>query len=120
LNLVDDTPIVPGDVHPAFPEIEASRQILTDAEDELRSYELNVEPIHSSAGNLGVGAMPGSVPAVSTSVAESTTYESTLQGDSPIVERPYDTAASGAYPVEGTTGFERQDDVPRHEVSHVA
>lgn len=60
LNLVDDTPIVPGDVHPAFQEVEAARQVLNDAEADLRDYELHVDPIHSNAGNLGVGAMPNS------------------------------------------------------------
>lgn len=33
--------------------------MLNDAEDDLRNYQLHVEPITSNAGNLGVGAMPG-------------------------------------------------------------
>jgi hypothetical protein len=33
--------------------------VLNDAEDDLRNYQLQVEPITSNAGNLGVGAMPG-------------------------------------------------------------
>jgi hypothetical protein len=60
LNLLDDTPIVPGDVRTGFEEIETARQVLNDAEDELRSWQPNLEPIHSNAGSLGVGAMPGS------------------------------------------------------------
>lgn len=71
LNLVDDTPIVPGDTHPAFDGMEAARQVLNDAEADLRDYELHVEPIHSNAGNLGVGAMPG----VSTTSPTSTTHQ---------------------------------------------
>lgn len=59
INLVDDTPIVPGDAHPPFAGVEESRQVLNDAEDDLRNYQLHVEPITSNAGNLGVGAMPG-------------------------------------------------------------
>lgn len=59
LNLLDDTPIVPGDTHPPFENVEAARQVLNDAEDELRAWSPRVEPIHSSAGNLGAGAMPG-------------------------------------------------------------
>ena len=59
LNLLDDTPIVPGDAHPVFDGVDASRQILNDAEDELRSWQPNIEPIHSTSGSLGVGAMPG-------------------------------------------------------------
>ncbi|KAJ4303550.1 hypothetical protein N0V90_002448 [Kalmusia sp. IMI 367209] len=59
LNLLDDTPIVPGDTHPPFENGEMARQVLNDAEDELRSWQPNIEPIHSTAGSLGVGAMPG-------------------------------------------------------------
>ncbi|KAF2739429.1 hypothetical protein EJ04DRAFT_401209, partial [Polyplosphaeria fusca] len=59
INLLDDTPIVPGDTHPAFDGSEASRQILNEAEDELRAWQPNIEPITSSAGSLSVGAMPG-------------------------------------------------------------
>lgn len=60
VNLLDDTPIVPGDTHPIFEGAESARQVLNDAEDELRHWQPSHEPIHSSAGNLGVGAMPGS------------------------------------------------------------
>jgi len=58
LNLVDDTPIVPGDVHPTFSHAETAREVLNVAEDELRAWTPNVEPIHTNAGNLGTNAMP--------------------------------------------------------------
>ncbi|KAG9521360.1 hypothetical protein KCV07_g3642, partial [Aureobasidium melanogenum] len=58
LNLVDDTPIVPGDAHPAFAHAETAREVLNVAEDELRNWTPDVEPIHSSADGLGVNAMP--------------------------------------------------------------
>jgi hypothetical protein len=70
LNLVDDTPVVPGDLHPPFAGTEEARQVLNDAEDDLRNYELHVEPIHSNSGNLGAGAMPGA-PVGGTGVAAS-------------------------------------------------
>jgi hypothetical protein len=120
LNLVDDTPIVPGDVHPPFAEIESARQVLTDAEDDLRRYQLNVEPIHSNAGNLGVGAMPGATTgATGTSVVDSTAYENTLRSESPVGEQ-FDTAGSAAYPLEEADRVEREQQVPRQEVSNVA
>ncbi|CAN9357302.1 unnamed protein product [Alternaria alternata] len=127
LNLVDDTPIVPGDVHPPFAEVEAARQVLTDAEDDLRHYQLDVEPIHSNAGNLGVGAMPGApVPGVGAGetsgapVPESTTYESTVRNESPVGVQ-YDKAGSAPYPLEEADRVERQQqEVPRQEVSNVA
>ena len=58
LNLLDDAPIVPGDSHPVFDGTESARQLLTDAENDLRSWQPDLEPIHSYAGNLGRGAMP--------------------------------------------------------------
>lgn len=70
LNLVDDTPIVPGDTHPAFSEIEAARQVLNDAESDLQNYRLDVEPVTSNAGHLGAGAMPGKVPSVGSPVEQ--------------------------------------------------
>jgi hypothetical protein len=119
LNLVDDTPIVPGDVHPPFSEIEAARQVLTDAEDDLRRYQLDVEPIHSTAGNLGLGAMPGSATATGTSVPESIpTDERTIRSESPVDEGQYDTAGSAAYPLAEADRVERQEQVPRQEVSN--
>ncbi|KAI4747073.1 hypothetical protein E4T50_02617 [Aureobasidium sp. EXF-12298] len=58
LNLVDDTPIVPGDVNPTFTHAETAREVLNVAEDELRAWTPDVEPIHTNAGNLGTNAMP--------------------------------------------------------------
>ena len=59
VNLLDDTPVVPGDIHPTFENAEEAREVLNSAEKELRMWEMNVEPIHSNAGSLGAGAMPG-------------------------------------------------------------
>lgn len=119
LTLVDDTPIVPGDVHPSFGEVEAARQVLTDAEDDLRNYELHVDPIPSYSGNLGVGAMPGS--ATSASAPEQTTFTGTG------TERSYDALDSQGggevqppYPVSEAERVERQEPVTRPEVANTA
>jgi len=121
LNLVDDTPIVPGDVHPAFAETEAARQVLTDAEDDLKNYELQVEPIHSNAGNLGLGAMPGSATsATGTSVPDQSAYENTTTGsDSPIDAGRYDNMGSSSNPLAEADRVEREEETSR-QVSHVA
>lgn len=58
LNLLDDTPVVPGDVRQPFPHASEARQILADAEQELQSWQPNLEPIHSNAGGLGSNLMP--------------------------------------------------------------
>ncbi|QSZ33610.1 hypothetical protein DSL72_005178 [Monilinia vaccinii-corymbosi] len=47
LNLLDDTPIVPGNTRPAFEHAEQARQILNDAEDDLRDWQLDLEDVHS-------------------------------------------------------------------------
>ena len=38
VELVDDTPVVPGDVRPEYPHAAQARQILNDAEDDLRDW----------------------------------------------------------------------------------
>ena len=59
LNMLDDTPIVPGEERPSFPNVEQAREVLNDAESQLRHWTPSVEPIQSSAGRLGANAMPG-------------------------------------------------------------
>jgi len=63
LNMLDDTPVVPGDAHQPFAHAEAARDVLNEAEDELRMWEPNVAPIQSSAGHLGSNAVPGQMAA---------------------------------------------------------
>lgn len=53
LNLLDDTPIVPGDTAPAFENQEAARQILNEAEEELRNWSPNLEEVSTQSGALG-------------------------------------------------------------------
>lgn len=54
--LLDDTPIVPGDTHPTFSGADKARQILNDAEDELRAWTSNIEAIPSQAGHLSMSS----------------------------------------------------------------
>ncbi len=56
--MLDDTPVVPGTAPAAFDKNDAARQVLDDAEDELRAWRSSMEPITSSSANLGTGAMP--------------------------------------------------------------
>lgn len=60
LDLLDDTPIVPGDARHAFEHAEHARQILNDAEEDLRGWQPSLEPISTAAGELGPGLMPSS------------------------------------------------------------
>ncbi|RAL01368.1 uncharacterized protein BO80DRAFT_354970, partial [Aspergillus ibericus CBS 121593] len=52
LNHLDDTPVVPGDSPREYDRTPATRQVLEDAENELRSWESTTVPIQSSAGEL--------------------------------------------------------------------
>ena len=51
--VLDDTPIVPGDAHPAYNGAEQAREILNDAEAELREWRPQLEEIPSNAHGLG-------------------------------------------------------------------
>lgn len=95
LNLVDDTPIVPGDTHPAFAEIEAARQVLNDAESDLQNYRLDVEPVTSNAGHLGAGAMPGKAPAVASPIEQQSGIEQSVTSDEPPYSETSYSATDG-------------------------
>jgi len=93
LNLVDDTPIVPGDVHPTFSHAETAREVLNVAEDELRAWTPNVEPIHTNAGNLGTNAMP-SAPV---STAQHSEQQYTQQSEYPTQQHSEYTRSNEQY-----------------------
>ncbi|KAK4191731.1 putative sphingolipid long chain base-responsive protein [Podospora australis] len=69
LQLLDDTPVVPGDTRPAYAHASQARQILNDAEDDLRDWRHNGSLLLDSdntssvpkspvAGNNQVDTMP--------------------------------------------------------------
>lgn len=59
LNLLDDTPVVPGDTRQTYEQTEQARQILDDAAEDLKHWEPRLEPIPSAVGDLGANLMPG-------------------------------------------------------------
>jgi hypothetical protein len=61
LKLLDDTPVVPGDVRPAYEGGAQARQILNDAEDDLRdwrpdTYEEDATTTRQQQSSPGIGA----------------------------------------------------------------
>ncbi|KAI4147826.1 MAG: hypothetical protein L6R39_002996 [Caloplaca ligustica] len=66
IQLLDDTPVVPGDVRPAFEHAAQARQILNDAEEDLREWQPSIDPVPSSARDMGTSAMPPSTAPGST------------------------------------------------------
>ncbi|KAL9600755.1 MAG: hypothetical protein Q9219_002996 [cf. Caloplaca sp. 3 TL-2023] len=71
LQLLDDTPVVPGDVRPAFEHAHQARQILNDAEEDLREWQPSFDPIPSAAANMGANLMPVNTPASTTATEPS-------------------------------------------------
>lgn len=60
LQLLDDSPVVPGDVRPAFEHAAQVRQILNDAEEDLHDWQPELEGVLSNAAGLGNTAIPSS------------------------------------------------------------
>lgn len=69
LKLLDDTPVVPGDTRPAFEHAHQARQVLNDAEEDLREWTPNLEPIPSAATEMGSNLMPAQAGTAATSVS---------------------------------------------------
>lgn len=59
IDLLDDTPIVPGEERQAFQHGPELQGVMNDAETDLKGWQRDVDPIHTSAGKLGANAMPG-------------------------------------------------------------
>lgn len=51
--------MVPGDTRQAYDSSDQAHQILADAEEDLKNWEPQLEPIPSAGGGLGANLMPG-------------------------------------------------------------
>lgn len=58
LNLLDDTPVVPGDARPQFEHGAQARQVLNDAEDDLREWHLEIDDVPTASDRLDSNLMP--------------------------------------------------------------
>lgn len=59
LNLLDDSPVIPGDQRAAWEHGNQARQILNDAEDDLKDWQPELEDVPSNA-NLDSALLPSS------------------------------------------------------------
>lgn len=50
LCLLDDTPLVPGETRAGYEQLDHGRQILDDAEQDLKSWEPRLEPVTMATG----------------------------------------------------------------------
>merc|ERR1712093_620004 len=89
LNLLDDTPVIPGDVRPPYEHAGQARQILNDAEDDLKDWQPELEDVPSQAGNLEGNLMPRSASQRGTG----TTVADSVTGDDSVVHHDRDTTA---------------------------
>jgi len=97
LNLLDDTPVVPGDTRPAYDLERDARAILSDAEEDLRNWTLDLDEVTSSA-HLDSSLMPAQGAgvqrerALSASSSSSSEYaegqRTTLHGTGPVTGQP--------------------------------
>jgi plasmid stabilization system protein ParE len=106
LNLLDDTPVVPGDMRPAFEYTNQARQILNDAEDDLKDWRPELEDVPSSA-NLDNNLMTSSASIQQPTVAGSVVGGSTA-GDESVVHHDHvvgkhATTADGSRVSSGTS-----------------
>lgn len=88
VNLLDDTPVVPGDTRPSFEHGSQARQILNDAEEDLREWTSNLEPITSSAGQITSSLMPTQAGTTATSEMGDLTSPVTEGGTTGASETP--------------------------------
>lgn len=123
LNLLDDSPIVPGEAHPTYAGESAGRDILNDAEDELRAWQPRYEPISSNAASLGAGAMPSSGVGISSSASEyaptavgGEVQQSRIEGD---VHPAYRTSKARSASGSSAGGERQQQQNPPYPVSEV-
>lgn len=85
LNLLDDSPVIPGDARPAFEHGAQARQILNDAEEDLREWTPSLEPVTSSAGDIGSNLMPQTAAdAGNPAMSAADTEEVSTVADEPI------------------------------------
>lgn len=63
LNCVDDTPVVPGDAPKAYDQAEQAKQIINQAERDLRTWDRTDEPVQTSAGQMTDNLLPASANA---------------------------------------------------------
>lgn len=98
LNLLDDTPVVPGDTRPEFENAPQARQILNDAEEDLREWTPNLEPVHSTATGMGTNLMPTEAGNTETGVSGQEEAPMTITGGSTSgqLENPEQRDVSGS------------------------
>ena len=102
INMLDDTPIVPGEERQPFEHGEQLQLAMSDAETQLRAWGRDISPIQTSAGHLGKNAMPTSETLESPSSATMTTAQQRVEERERAQEVGQEAAVSQPpYPTSG-------------------
>lgn len=101
---------MPGDVRPAFEHSAQSRQVLNDAEEDLREWTPSLDAVPSAATEMGSNLMPsfvtgGGASTVDPSVAGGEEVASPQQLESPLKAQ---RDVSGSTAVGQETGYQQQ------------
>ncbi|KAL4784305.1 Eisosome component PIL1-domain-containing protein [Aspergillus varians] len=75
LNCLDDTSVVPGDEPKVYAHGDEAKQIIEDAERELRSWERNLEPVQIESSGAAALPVPASIPSSAREFREVPTAE---------------------------------------------
>ncbi|CRG90733.1 20S proteasome subunit beta 5 [Talaromyces islandicus] len=96
LHLIDDTPVVPGDQRKPFEQGDKLREVLDDAERDLRAWEPTLLPIPTHAGDIGTDLVPKQEPSPTAApVGERAEGGATVSGAIPA-KAPQDAIANDA------------------------
>jgi hypothetical protein len=112
VNLLDDTPTVPGEERAPFTNGEAARQVLDDAETALRGWSASHEPIHTSSAQLGSNAIAtAQIPLHSISQTNSLTDQQRVEALERAQEDQASVVSDPPYPVntEAPPSVEKMD-----------
>lgn len=98
MNLLDDTPVIPGDTRPTFEHGGQARQVLNDAEEDLRDWRLEVDDVRISSHMLDSNLMPNAQNDTSYEEEEETIY-----ADAPNAQTNPANMSGGRGPSGGQT-----------------
>lgn len=105
IAMLDDSPIVPGEERKGFDAADQARDVLNDAEGQLRGWSSSVTPIQTSAGKLGTNAMPGDQHGSAAEPNESTmqTAQQRVEERERAQEEGTEEETRAPYPTENAT-----------------
>ena len=107
LNLLDDTPMVPGDARPQFEHAAQARQVLNDAEEDLREWEPRLEPVQMQSQGMGTNLMPADSQVAERGIAGERGVPGSTEGiQSPTEKVGEGSHLHGAIAPSETTGSE--------------